>query len=48
MLRIAWKLDDENQQKSIYMSGNAPIFSIHQMFSHRTTTLVFDLLDLST
>jgi len=48
MLRIAWKMDDECQQKSIYMSSNAPVYGSHRIFSHRTTTLCFCFLDLST
>jgi len=38
MLRIAWKIDDEYQKKYFYMSNNAPVYSSHQMFSHRITT----------
>jgi len=41
MLRKAWKMDDEYQKKSFYMSISAPVHSSHRMFSHRTTTLFF-------
>jgi len=39
-------MDDEYQQKSFYMSINAPVHSSHRMFSHRITTLFFGLLNL--
>jgi len=48
MLRIAWKMDDECQQKSFYMSINAPVYSSHRVFSHRITTFFFGFLYLST
>jgi len=48
MLRIAWKMDDEYQQKSICVYSNARVYSSHRMFSHRITTLFFGFLDLST
>jgi len=38
MLRIAWKMDDEYQQKSFYVYQRTFPHS-HQMFSHRITTL---------
>jgi len=48
MLRKAWKMDEEYQQKYFYMSINAPVHSSHRMFSHRIATLFFGFLNLST
>jgi len=48
MLRIAWKMDDEYQQKSFYMYINAPVHSSHRMLSHRITTFFLGFLNLST
>jgi len=44
MLRIAWKMDDEYQQKSFYMSINALVHSSHRIFHD----LIFWFLNLST
>jgi len=48
MLRKAWKIDDEDQQKSFHMSFNTTVHSSHRMFSHRITTFFFGILNPST
>jgi len=37
-----------NISKNLFMSINAPVHSIHRMFSHRITTFFFGFLNLST
>jgi len=41
-------MHDEYQQKSFYMSINAPVHSSHRMFSHRITTFFSGFLNLLT
>jgi len=45
MLHVTWVMDGEYHQ-SLFIRSAMHLYSSHQMFSLRTTTLFFGILDL--